>query len=170
MQRGALRRSNGKIDLKEQRKVEITDQLRAIGKEDAVPALIRALKDPSAQMRQNAELTMIFLAGAYDAKPKVDIREAIPELIKATEDSDRDVRAWAAGALAEVGAGAKEAVPALVRLLGDSYEGSRNNSCIALRRIGSAASNALPALRNALNDPSSDVRRFARLAIEEIEK
>ena len=162
-------RSDGTIDPQEQRRQEIEDKLRMIGKE-CVPALVRALNDPDVQMRRNADLVMIFLAGGYGEKTKVDIREALPALIKATADSDTHVRSWAALAISEIGPDAKEAVPILIKLLKDSDEGSRNNSCIALGRIGPVAKDALPALQKALNDPSKDVRRFAHHAIEEIEK
>ena len=89
---------DGTIDPKEQHRKRILKQFRVVGK-GAVPALIRALEDSNVQMRQNAELVMISLAGAYDGEPKLDIRETVPALIKATEDADNDVRAWAAHAL-----------------------------------------------------------------------
>jgi HEAT repeat protein len=55
-------------------------------------------------------------------------------------------------------------------LLSNPNEGTRNSACIALRKIGPAAKQALPALRKSLSDPSKDVRRFAALAIESIER
>lgn len=171
MQLRATARSDGRIDPIEQRRQEITARLHHIGKE-AVPALGRALSDDDVQMRRNVVLVLIDLGGGYsaEAQPKLDIRNAIPELIHATEDSDTDVRAWAAHALAEIGPDAKEALPALLKLLKDREEGPRNTSCIALGNIGPAAKDALPALRAALNDPSKDVRRFAERAIEKIQK
>jgi HEAT repeat protein len=173
MQPAAGPRSDGTLDPREQRRQEITEQLRGLGKQ-AVPALVHALADPDVQMRRNAELVLIELGGAYshsmDPKLKVDIREAIPTLITVMQDSDTAVRAWAAHALAEIGPDAKEAVPVLIKLLKDPEEGPRNTSCFALGRIGPAAKVALPALRETLNDPSEDVRRFAQEAIEKIEK
>ncbi len=130
---------------------------------------IHALKDSDVQMRRNAELVLIALAGGYDGEPKMDIRGAIPALIKATGDKDSNVRQWAAHALAEIGPDAKDAVPALIKLLKDSDEGPRNDSCMALGDIGPAAIDALPALRNALNDSSKDVRQFAQQAIDKIQ-
>jgi HEAT repeat protein len=162
------RLDDGTIDPKEQRRQEIISQFRVIGKQ-AIPALVHALRDPDVQMRRNAELVMISLAGAYDGEPRVDIREAIPALIKATGDGDSEVRAWAAHALAEIGPDAKDAVPALLKFIHDSDEGPRNTSCMALGDIGPEARDALPALRNALNDPNKDVRRFAKQAIEKIQ-
>lgn len=153
----------------EQRKSDILDKLRKTG-EYGVLALARALEDPDVQLRRNVALAMFFLAAANDDKPKIDIRDALPDLITATTDTDAIVRAWAAQAISAIGPEAKEAVPALIRLLGDSEEGPRNDSCIALGSIGPAAKEALFALRKALNDPRTDVRRFAQSAIEKIEK
>jgi HEAT repeat protein len=169
MQLGNLTLDDGKINLKEQCKELIIEELRTNGKE-SVTALIQALKDSDVQMRRNAELVMISLAEGYDGQSKMDLREAVPALIKATEDADGGVRAWAAHALAEIGPDAKSAVPALIKLLKDSDEGCRNDSCMALGDIGPAASEALPGLQNALNDPSKDVRQFAKVAIEKIKK
>jgi HEAT repeat protein len=162
-------RSDGRANPQEERRQEILDQLRALGME-AVPALVQVLSDPDVQMRRNSELAMISLAGPYERKPKIDITMALPALIKAMEDSDTDVRAWAAHAIAEIGTDAKAAVPALIKLLEDKEEGPRNTSCLALGAIGPAAKDALPALRAALDDPSQDVRQFARAAILQIEK
>ena len=160
MQVSAVARSDGAILPEGRRKDEIIRKLRELGKK-SVPALILALKDPDVQMRRNAELAMIDLSGGYNEKQKVDIREAIPDLIEATEDADKDVRAWAAHALAEIGPDAKPAVPALVKLTKDPEEGPRNDSCMALGNIGPEAKDALPALRADLKDPNADVRRFA---------
>jgi hypothetical protein len=135
--------------------------------EQFVPALIGALNDDDPQMRRNAALVVIDLAGAYSVRPKsrVDMRKAIPAPIRVTEDSDTDATAWSAQALAEIGPDAKEAIHALVELLEDQNDGPRNASCIALGRIGPAAKDVLPALREALQDPSQDVRQFAQQAI-----
>jgi HEAT repeat protein len=167
MQRGNQIFDDGRTNPKEQRREEIIRQLRLTGTE-AVPALVRALKDPDAQMRRNADLVVFELAWGYDSKP-MDMRKAIPALIQATEDEDGTVRAWAASALGEIGPDAKAAVPALIKLVGDRDEGCRNDACIALGDIGPAAKDALPALREALNDPSKDVRQFAKRAIGKIQ-
>ena len=162
-------RSDGKPDPREERREDIKNRLRALG-EKGVLALAKTLEDPDVLMRRNAELVLIYLAGGYDGKPKVDIKAALPALLKATEDGDADVRAWAAHAIGEIGPAAKEAVPALVKLLEGKDEGPRNTSCMALGAIGPAAKDALPALRKSLKDPSKDVRQFAAAAIERIEK
>jgi len=164
---------DGTINPKEQHKREIITQLQSLGT-NAIPPLVKGLNDANAQMRRNAALVLLTLAGAYEEEQpspeKVNIRGAMPALIKALADRDGDVRSWAAQALGEIGSDAKAAVSALVNLLKNSDEGSRNSSCIALGNIGPAARDALPTLKNALKDPSRDVRQFARRAIEQIEK
>lgn len=168
MQPGNPTLDDGKIDSKEQRRQMIIGQFRMMGKE-STPVLSHALQDSDVQMRRNAELVMIWLAGGYDGQPKMNIQGAIPALIKATEDGDSEVRAWAAHALAEIGPDAKDAVSALIKLVNDADEGPRNTSCMALGDIGPAAKDALPALQYALNDSSKDVRQFAKQAIEKIQ-
>ncbi|HTV39723.1 MAG TPA: HEAT repeat domain-containing protein [Candidatus Sulfotelmatobacter sp.] len=160
---------DGSPNLKEQHKYDIIDELRAIGP-DAIPALIQALGDPDDQMRCDAELAMINLAGGFDGKPKMDIEKALPALVKSMGDTNSNVRAWAAHAIAEMGPGGVGAVPVLIKMLNDPDVGPRNCACIALRNIGPPAKPALPALQKALNDPEGDVRSFARQAIEKIEK
>jgi hypothetical protein len=167
MQPGNRIFDDGRINPKEQHREEIIRQLRLTGNE-AVPALIRTLKDPEVQMRRNADLVVFELAWGYDSKP-MDMRKAIPALIQATEDEDGTVRAWAASALGKIGPDAKAAVPALIKLVYDPDEGCRNDACLALGDIGLAAKDALPTLRNALNDPSKGVRQFAKTAIGKIQ-
>jgi hypothetical protein len=162
-------RSDGKPDPDSIRREEIMAEFRRMGKE-AVPAIARVLKDSDVQMRRNATLVLIELAGDWTGKPTVDTRIAIPSLISATEDPDHQVRAWAAHALAEIGPDAKQAVPILIQMLKDPKEGPRNTSAMALGRIGAAAKTALPALREALKDPKEDVRHFYKTAIAQIEK
>jgi HEAT repeat protein len=155
------------INPREQHREEIITQLRLAGNK-AVPALIRALKDPDVQMRRNADLAIFELAWGYDSKP-VNMRKAIPALIQATTDDDATVRAWAALDLGQIGPDAKAAVPALIQLVRSPDEGCRNDACIALGDIGPAAKDALPALRAALNDASKDTRQFAKRAIGKIQ-
>jgi HEAT repeat protein len=170
MQRRPIARSDGRIDPLEQRRGEITDSLRGLG-DEAIGALARALGDVDVQMRRNAALVLIDLGGGYSAtaQTKVNTLTALSALIQATRDSDRDVRGWAAHAIAEMGPRAQPAVSALVTLLRDTEEGPRNTACIALGNIGPGAAEALPALQLALNDPRPNVRGFAQRAIDRIQ-
>lgn len=165
----AMGRSDGRIDLLEQRRSELYSQLRQLGAE-ALPALGRGLTDPDMKLRKNVALALNALGGNWfdRSKQRMDIRAALPVLIAALQDSEGDVRAWSAQAIGEIGRDAAEAVPALVALLGSADDGSRNSACIALYGIGPAAKDALPGLQMALADKNPDVRRFAQRAIESI--
>jgi len=169
MQLQGIAPGNGVWSPEELHKRAILKHLHELGKQ-SLPPLIRALKDPDVQMRRNAALEFLNLAGGFavELRPKLDISEALPDLIQALNDSDSSVRAWTAQAIGEIGPNAKGAIPALVTLLNDPDEGPRNSSCLALGKIGPAAREALPALRQALSDPSMDVRRFAQQAIDKI--
>jgi HEAT repeat protein len=139
----------------------------------SIPALAQALRDPDVAQRRNAAQALDVLAGGWwrfnGEKHNVDIAAAMPALVKALDDSDSLVRAWAAGDLGYMGPRAVAAVPALIRLLGTNDEASKNGACIGLWRIGPAARAALPALNKTLSDPSADVRRLAGNAIKSIE-
>lgn len=163
--------SNGVPDPAEQRRRSIYDQLWKLGTA-AVPALNRGLADPDVQIRRNVALFLNAAAGGWyePTRPRLDIRGCLRALIAALSDSDARVNGLAAQAAGAIGPEASPAVPALIALLGSADEGSRNSACIGLTGIGPSAKEALPALRKALGDPSPDVKRFARRAIDTIEK
>src|SRR5205809_2927447 len=171
MRRSGIAPGDGQLSADELRTRAIMKELHDLGG-DALPALLLGLQDRVVQLRQNAALILLNLGGGFSAvnQPKIDIRETLPALIAALDDSDGLVRAWSAQAIGQIGPDAVAALPALIALLSNVDEGSRNSSCIALRQIGPAAFPALSALQRALNDSSPDVRRFAALAIEVIQK
>jgi HEAT repeat protein len=82
--------------------------------------------------------------------------ESVPELIKALDDADKNVRANAALALGSIGKASAKAVPALVRLLSDRKQDDkvRLNACYALQRIGAvpAAEAAIPSILEVIAD------------------
>lgn len=78
---------------------------------------------------------------------------AVPALITALEDADRDVRAQATRALARMGPKAEEAIPALIEALDDDDKEVRRGAARALGQIGPLAEEAVPALMRALKDP-----------------
>ena len=123
---------------------------------ESVPALLEGLRDPDVRLRRNVVLAFGVLSGGwwqFECGPaKVDIRPALPALIAAFLDSDADVRAWAAQAVGNMGAGAADAVGPLTSLLTSGDAGARFSACMALGQIGRAAGAALPALRAALSD------------------
>jgi hypothetical protein len=143
-------------------------QLRAYGSA-AVPALARGLESPDASIRSNSALALEVLSERWprDQTP-IDIRAALSALVIALEDPDTMTAGRAAQAIGNMGAYGRPAVPALVKMLQSTDEGLRDSACIGLRGIGPAAKDALPALEQALSDPSSNVQRFAQLAIASI--
>jgi hypothetical protein len=145
-------------------------QLHDLGSAGVI-ALADGFQDADVGLRRNVALALGVLGGGYwPGLSELDIGSALPSLTTALTDADPSVRAWSAQAIGHIGADASSAVPALILLLENEDEGSRNSACIGLRGIGPAASSALPALRRALSDSRDDVRRFARLAIEHIER
>lgn len=78
---------------------------------------------------------------------------AVPALIAALEDADRDVRAQATRALARMGPKAEDAIPALIDALDDDDKEVRRGAARALGQIGPLAEEAVPALVRALKDP-----------------
>jgi hypothetical protein len=123
---------------------------------DSVPALIGALKNPDVRLRRNVVLAFGALSGGwwqFGCRPaRVDIRPALPALVAAFGDSDKDVRAWAAQAVGNMGTSAIPAVRPLLDLLTADDKGVRISACMALGQIGPGANAALPALRAALSD------------------
>jgi HEAT repeat protein len=125
-------------------------------------------------MRRDAAVALDVLGGGWwqfpDGRPKLDLRPALPALRAALQDSDPDVRAWAAQDLGDMGPSAGPAVPRLRAMLHRSDAESRGSACRALGRIGNAARAALPDLRRALEDASPSVRQAARAAIVSIQR
>ena len=157
----------------EAKRQQVYDHLHALGSA-SVPALARALRDPDPEMRRHVAVALDVVGGGWwqfsDGGSKLDLRPALPALLSALEDSDSDVRAWAAQDISDIGEGAAMAVPRLRAMLRSPDAGSRGSACNALGGIGSGARGALPDLRNALNDSSPEVRQAARSAIESIDR
>lgn len=130
------------------------------------------LKDPDVRLRRNVVLAFGALSGgwwSFECGPaKIDIRLALPALVDAFRDSDKDVAGWAAQAVGNMGASATSAVSPLIGLLTASDKGGRMSACMALGQIGPGARAALPALRVALSDPM--VSGCAARSIQRIEQ
>jgi HEAT repeat protein len=92
-----------------------------------------------------------------------EAREAVPELVRALDDRDRQVWFYAVSALARIGPAASEAVPALIAQLEDGGEAQRSyRAAYALGMIGEPA---LPALGEALRGDSRRRRLGAAKAL-----
>jgi HEAT repeat protein len=125
-------------------------------------------------MRRDVAVALDVVGGGWwqfpDGSVKLDLRPALPALLTALEDSDADVRAWAAQDISDIGTAAGTAVPRLRAMLQSSDAESRGSACSALGGIGFPARNALPDLQRALNDASPEVRQSARDAIARIDR
>jgi hypothetical protein len=157
----------------EVRRQRVYDELHALGPV-SVTALARGLRDPDPQMRRDVAVALDVVGGGWwqfpDGRPKLDLRPALPALRAALQDSDPDVRAWAAQDLSDMGAAAGPAVPRLRAMLHRPDAESRGSACRALGQIGAAAHAALPDLHRALEDSSPAVRQAARAAIVSIRR
>jgi HEAT repeat protein len=89
----------------------------------------------------------------------------IPELVKALNHEDSDVRKSAAEALGRIGSDAT--IPGLVKALNDGNSFIARIAAEALGRIGSDS--AIPGLVKALNHEDSDVRKSAAEALGKID-
>jgi hypothetical protein len=78
----------------EKRRRNIYEELLDWGA-DSVPALVAGLKDPDVRLRRNVVLAFGALSGgwwSFECGPaKIDIRLALPALVDAFRDSDKDV-------------------------------------------------------------------------------
>ena len=103
---------------------------------------------------------------------------AISALHNGRGDSDVQVRrnvalylTWEGGNYSKHAAGPldlKPFVTQLITALQDPDDRVRELSAQAIAHLGSDGAVAVPALRRALSDPSSDVRKFAQIAIDKI--
>jgi HEAT repeat protein len=97
------------------------------------------------------------------------IKTAIPPLIKALNDSDKEVREAAAQVLGDICEEGKIVVPALVESVKqDKEESVRMFAAQALGEFGPEAQAAIPALTAALKDPTSDVQVAAAQSLDHI--
>ncbi len=110
----------------------------------AVPALIKALNNENARVRENAAWAL--------KKMGEKTVEAVPALIKALKDEDARVCENSVNALAIMG---EKAVPALIKALKDENALARKNAARTLAKIGEKAVEAVPALINALKDENA---------------
>ena len=117
------------------------------------PELRRALQGETWAVRR----------AAAEALEKIGDPQAIPALIEALKDEDRDVRRTAAWALGQIG---PPAVPALIQALRDEKWEVRQAAAEALEKIGDPQ--ATPALIQALRDEDVGVRRVAAKALGQI--
>jgi hypothetical protein len=135
---------------------------------NSIPEAITLLEHRSPTVRQAAAWGI----GAVRRQSSA-ANQAIPALIEALGDGERDVRFQAVLALKEMGADASNAVPAIKKVLADAGSGGQTNSYFYLRaaaasalgKIGPAAFDALPGLKAALKESNSYLRGQAAVAV-----
>jgi HEAT repeat protein len=153
--------------------------------QDKSPEVRRAAADALPKMGADAKGGLASLTDALkDSDAEVRIRAAraiwtidntktltvVPVLIRALNDRNQSVRAWAAWTLGQIGPKAIEAVPELRKNLGSPDENVRKQAAYALGRIGREAREALPTLIGlARSDPNQSVREQAGHAVWEID-
>ena len=102
--------------------------------EDAVSALVQALKDQNTEVRANAIETLGMVG-----------ESAVPVLIQALKDQDAEVRKGAILALGSIGS--KDVVPVLIQALNDQSVSVRGNAAKVLDSIGTIYPEALEAVK-----------------------
>jgi HEAT repeat protein len=127
-------RGDGRPDIEAIKRDEIAKALRT-GGAASVQALAQELKSPDLLMRKNAVFELLELGGVVSVVPKIDIKEAVPALIEALNDSDYEVRIWSMAALGSLGPAAKEALPALKQATKDKDEGIRGSAKAGIAQI-----------------------------------
>jgi HEAT repeat protein len=156
----------------------------------AVPALVQSLEDPVLHLRTLAYQVMGRIGpGAEEAIPALSERlmpkfrdmteaqwaaktlrrigpKALGALVEALEGGGEYPAQLAAGALGQMGAGARPAVPALARALQSESLRIREAAANALRLLGPVAIEAVPQLVLAAKgaDPSTKSRAIGALA------
>ena len=114
----------------------------AVVRDQAVPALLKALRDPCEDVRTNAARSVGLLGE--------DASAAIPALVKALGEKASNVRHNAAAAFETVPGPPETVVPVLGRLLADADATVANSAARALAVLGPKALPALKELEAAL--------------------
>jgi HEAT repeat protein len=152
--------------------------------EAAVAALIKAMEDPSENVRSQAASSLgelkaedavnVLTNAALKQNPEVALFAAqslgqigsaasssVPVLLILLENKSCGVRKVAAIALAKIGISVEKAVPVMIKDLNLSNYWSRYEAALALGYMGQIAQPAIPALKKLLNDSSWDVQQQA---------
>jgi HEAT repeat protein len=128
----------------------------------AVPSLQNALEDPSPEVRLNA-------AGALgEIGPKA--ADAAADLARVLrQDTNANVRAFSAVALAKIHSGDDESIGALTQALDDRDNNVRIKAAYALGDFGQSAKNAAPALERTRKSATGALKGASAYALKKIE-
>lgn len=116
---------------------------------DVIPPLLEALKDADSNIRSYASLTLTKKGST-----------ALPNLVPAIQDTNKQVRQVVIQILGNMGPEAKVAIPALTQALKDKDRDIRLSAMEALIKIGADAT-VVTALIPLLKDSDNDVRQEA---------
>ncbi len=126
---------------------------------DAVPSLIKALKD---------EDEVVRICAAEALRRIGELKAQVSTLIELLKGSNKYVCSLAAETLGKLGRAAKKAVPELREALKDKDEKVRRVAAKALAGIGQAAKKAIPDLVATLKDKDREVCQNAAMALAAI--
>jgi hypothetical protein len=135
-----------------------TPEQKKLFSDYAIPALGKALHDPSPFVRREAAAALL-----NSGDLAIDV---LPDLMSRVLNND-DTASFSIEAIGNLGPKAKEAVPVLLPLLHFNYPETGFNGGIirkdAVEALGkiSTDTNVIKAIQQALNDPDDDVRKAA---------
>ncbi|MGE3807476.1 MAG: HEAT repeat domain-containing protein, partial [Gemmataceae bacterium] len=175
-----------------QQRLAALQTLSKLTGDQAVPALVQALNDPSDEVgAQDVQALrkigakalpeLVKAMSAKDATSTLKARgaetmigisplsdDALGVLLKGIEDPDVYVRVQSAIALGKSDTHAPKAVPVLAAALKDDSDVVRLLAINALGAMGPVAQPAIPALQGVLNDSDPDIRDAASTALKSI--
>ena len=129
---------------------------------NAVPQLIQIYRDKISLDSQGGCAEALGWIGPASS-------EAIPDLMSAATNSDKNLRAVAVEALGNIHAKPELVLPLLTQSLQDSSIRVRFNAVSSLAGFGSEAKPAVPALAQLLTDPLPSIRTNAANALKAID-
>jgi len=122
----------------------------------ALPALLAAMTNRSAQIRLEAVVTIGFRGKGWE-----NARVAVPLLLECLKDKDGRLAEMAAYMLGNLSLEPETVVPALANRLQVPGPSGQTGPLLALERFGRAAHSAVPAVLPLLNDADFNTRYMA---------
>jgi HEAT repeat protein len=135
---------------------------RALGRlgslaRDAMPALVHALNDSEAAVRESAAQAIGTMG-----------HEALPHLVVMLQHTDKYVRRHAVWAIGKLGPGGLPAIASLCHALRDADPRVASGAAQALGTLGDEADEAIPALTEAMRGTNIVLCRLASKALSQI--
>jgi len=133
---------------------------------DAPDEVLKAMTHEHSYVRREAITTLRKILRRPDDRVLID--KAVPLLIVALKDEQRNIYVFACQALGIIGPRAADAVPALIEMLSQAGYSMREQAARALGRMGKSAMTAVPALQKALGHNNASVRFNSACALASI--